>query len=143
MIKNCKAFGLLVLLAFSVSFISCDDDDMPDPNNFDTTTVTDFLLHSNGLKITLLIDDNDDETSYFDSYVFIFNQDGTVVATNNAGSISGTYTVIRDDGKVELLLNFPDNPPFDELNDDWYVVTIDQNTIRLDDDGDILEFQKL
>jgi hypothetical protein len=99
-------------------------------------------MDNNGLKITLLTDDEDNETYYFDSYLFNFNSDGRVVATDANGSVNGTYSVFRDDGRVELRMDFPDIQNFDELDDDWYFISINQNTIRFDDDGDLLEFQQ-
>jgi hypothetical protein len=105
-------------------------------------SVSDFLRVSDGLVIVLLTDDEDDETSYFDSYVFNFDSDGSVVATDSNNTVNGTYSVFRDDGRIELRMNFPNTQNFGELNDDWYFISINQNTIRFDDDGDILEFQQ-
>ncbi len=94
------------------------------------------------MRITLLTDDEDDETYYFDSYLFSFNSDGTVSATDANGTVNGTYSVFRDDERVEFQMSFPSVQNFSELNDDWYFISIKQNTIRFDDDDDILEFQQ-
>jgi hypothetical protein len=100
-------------------------------------------MSDDGLIITLLTDDEDNETDEFSSYIFDFNTDGTVTAINAEETVAGTYSVYLDDGKVELEMNFITPPGFNELDDDWYFVSIDQNTIRFNDSGDILEFQQL
>jgi hypothetical protein len=104
--------------------------------------VSEFLLSEDGLIISLLTDDQDDETYYFESYVFFFEPDGSVLASSATQTVNGTYRVFRDDGRTELRMNFPDIRNFDELDDDWYFRSIDQNTIRFDDNEDKLEFQR-
>lgn len=134
-----KKIPLLLLL---VTHVACNQDDDVSPASNNTDSVTDFLTHGNGLRITLLTDDDDNETYYFDAYLFTFSTDGTVAATNANETVNGTYSVFRDDGKIELRMAFPNNPGFKELNDDWYFISINQSTIRFDDSGDILEFQQ-
>jgi hypothetical protein len=130
-------------LLCSITFLACNQDDDISPTSNDLQSVSAFLIAENGLMITLLTDDEDNETYYFDSYLFYFDSDGSVVATDDNETVNGTYSVFRDDGRVELRMNFPSIQNFDELNDDWYFISIDQNVIRFDDDGDRLEFQKL
>ncbi|HBH22472.1 MAG TPA: hypothetical protein DDY13_03520, partial [Cytophagales bacterium] len=84
----------------------------------------------------------DNETYLFDSYLFVFNSDETVSATDANETIQGSYSVFRDDGRIELRMNFFNNPGFTELNDDWYFISINQKIIRFDDSGDMLEFQQ-
>jgi hypothetical protein len=129
-----KGFGILLC---SMVLLACNQDD-----NETTQSVSAFLMANDGLIITLLTDDEDDETHYFDSYVFNFNSNGSVVATDGSNTINGSYSVFRDDGRVELYMDFPNIQNFDELDDDWYFISIDQNTIRFNDDGDRLEFQQ-
>jgi hypothetical protein len=140
MILNSKTISLLLLL--SLVLISCDKDDTISPTPNDIESVSEFLAIEKGLKLTLLTDGGDNETYYFDSYLFTFDPDGTVTATDTDETIQGTYSVFRDDGRIELRMNFPNIQNFTELNDDWYFISINQDTIRFDDDGDILEFKQ-
>jgi len=133
---------ILFALSMLIALTACDEDNNADPSNNDTGTVSGFLIGDNGLRITLLTDDEDNETYYFDSYLFVFSTDGKVTASDASNTVNGTYSVFRDDGRVELMMNFPNVQNFSELNDDWYFISINQNTIRFNDDGDILEFQK-
>jgi hypothetical protein len=83
-----------------------------------------------------------DQIHEIDSYLFVFNSDETVSATDANETIQGSYSVFRDDGRIELRMNFFNNPGFTELNDDWYFISINQKIIRFDDSGDMLEFQQ-
>lgn len=141
---NVKAIGssalLLLLLVFSSA---CENSNSAASSMSEADTVSDFLLHSSGLRITLLTDDAEDETYYFDSYVFNFSGSGTVSAANTDRTVEGTYAVFRDDGRVELRMSFPNTANFSELNDDWYFISVDQGTIKFDDEGDRLWLERL
>lgn len=140
---GCNAFvNYFFILLCSTVFVACDDDDDLSSTGNDLDAVSEFLLNDRGLVISLLTDDDEDETFYFDSFVFVFNSDGTVVATKGNETVTGSYSVSRDDGSIELQMNFPDIQNFDELNEDWDFIAIIQNTIRFDDDGDRLEFRR-
>jgi hypothetical protein len=134
------------MLTCSLMFTGCSQNSSNDsdisPSVNDAGAVSSFLMHNNGLVITLLTDDEDNETYYFEGFVFNFNSSGGVVATNGSDTINGSYDVFRDDGRVELYMDFPNIGNFEELDDDWYFISIDQNTIRFNDDGDRLEFRQ-
>jgi hypothetical protein len=121
---------------------SWENEDSVNPTNGDIESVTQFLYDENGLVIVRLADDEDDETYYFDSYVFNFASDGSVVATDNDNTVNRTYSVFTDDGRIELIMSFPNINNFNELNDDWYFISINAHKIKFDDDGDVLEFQQ-
>jgi hypothetical protein len=125
-----------------MTLIACNKDGPISPSGSDTQSVSAFLVDNNGLIISILTDDETDETYYFEDYKFNFNSDGSVVATDANEAISGTYSIFLDDGIIELRINFPNIQNVNELNDDWSFISINQNTIRFDDDGDMLEFQQ-
>ena len=103
-------------------------------------------------KITLFQEDNDNETYYFSGYVFTFKSDNTVSAVNGSTTINGTWKLEKesdDDNPkhTELILLFPAQNDFDELNDDWDILSNSKTKIELidrDDDGnhDYLTFEK-
>ena len=125
-----------------MTFCSCSVVNDMRPMANDIELVTTFLINENGLIITLLTDNEDNKTYSFNQYNFTFNSDGSVLAADANKSVNGTHFVFRDDGRTELRMNFPNSQNFDELNYDWHFVSIDQNTIRFDDAGYLLEFQK-
>jgi hypothetical protein len=137
---------IIIFFGFPFLFVSltaCDVGEGSNSMSNNLDGVAEFLGHENGLRITLLTDDEDNETYYFEDYVFTFVSDGSVRATAPDRSVNGTYRVFRDDGRIELGMNFPDIRNFDELDDDWYFINIDQKTIRFEDSGDTLVFQPL
>lgn len=125
-------------------------------NSGSVASIVEALTNSNGLKIDEFTEDGFNETSDFQSYVFLFDVDGTVVASsagsgsgNGSGSgsgngttINGTYSVFVDDGQTELTMTFPASSPLYELTDDWYFLSMNGDLVRFGDSGDILQFRK-
>jgi len=73
------------------------------------------------------------ETNNYTDFVFDFKEDFTVTATKNGDVVGGTWTVILDSGELKLDLNFGETNPFDELNEDWLVITIATTKVELKD----------
>ena len=102
----------------------CFDDN--GPGNQDLGNV---LIDSTWL-VASYVDSGDDETSDFEGYRFDFIDDGTIVVTNGSSS-TGTWSV-RDSGS-ELVLDFGTNSPLDELNDEWDVISFNNDRVELQD----------
>lgn len=107
----------------------------------------DILTDGNWFVALFMEDGEDDETSNFDTFQFNFIPNGQVVVTNPGSTLFGTWFVEEDDDELELILNFEDAYPLDELDDDWLVFELQNNQVELrdDDDGDadLLIFEKL
>ncbi|HBY66422.1 MAG: hypothetical protein CMC07_11515 [Flavobacteriaceae bacterium] len=96
-------------------------------------------------RITQFIDSGDDETSDFNGFVFTFNSDGTVIANRDELSVSGTWSVNDssnssddDDGSsndinFNLFFDVPETNDFEDLNDDWDLVSASNSKIELID----------
>lgn len=83
--------------------------------------------------ITYYFDDVD-ETADFADYVFNYAADGTATATDSNGTTNGTWsTSSGDETELELNLNFGTVPPLDELAEDWDVLEVTNEIIRLKD----------
>ena len=98
--------------------------------------------------ITYYFDDTDETTNY-SNYVFNFASDGTATATDTGGATNGNWsTSIGDETDLELNLNFGTTIPLDELAEDWDVLEVTNDIIRLKDvsggDGseDFLTFER-
>lgn len=128
---------MALVLVFSGVLISCQKQN-GSPNG-----VNNFLKNTNGLKITEFIEEGEDETNTFSGYVFSFGSNGNVTATKLGESTNGTYNVFSDDGQTELEMVFSNNSELEELTDDWYFVSNDENNIHFEDNGDILKMKKL
>ena len=98
--------------------------------------------------ITYYFDDTDETTNYTD-YVFNFASDGSATA-NLMGTITNGFwnTSVGDQTALELNLNFGNTSPLDELAEDWDVLEVTNDIIRLKDvsggDGsiDYLTFER-
>jgi hypothetical protein len=82
--------------------------------------------------------------------VFTFNEDGTVVAQNDLFTENGTWAYDNSSSSgEELILQFSEATPFDEINDDWDIVSVSDSKIELSDisggngDVELLTFTKL
>ena len=97
--------------------------------------------------ITYFFDD-EDETADFADYVFNYATDGTATATDTGGATNGVwFTSAGDETELELSLNFGVTTPLDELAEDWDVLEVTNEIIRLKDrsgDGstDFLTFER-
>ncbi|WP_426431980.1 hypothetical protein ACPX19_05510 [Winogradskyella sp. HB-48] len=105
-------------------------------------------LTSGDWYITYFFDDSD-ETADFADYVFNFASDNTATATNTSGTTNGAWsTTSGDNTELGLNLNFGTGIPLDELADDWDVLEVTNEIIRLKDisggDGseDFLTFER-
>jgi hypothetical protein len=98
--------------------------------------------------VTYYFDDTDD-TADFADYVFNFASNNTATATDTSGTTNGSWsTGSGDETDLELNLNFGTGIPLDELADDWDVLEVTNEIIRLKDisggDGseDFLTFER-
>ncbi|HLO54014.1 MAG TPA: hypothetical protein VK169_07000 [Saprospiraceae bacterium] len=120
-------FGLIVLCV--TFFASCSKDD--DSSSSDPTTITNQISNSGNWRVALFSEDGVDETSYFNGYTFAFNSGSSVIATKSGSSITGSWVVIQDSGKNKLVLAFPDQGKFEEISEDWEILTQTDNNINL------------
>ncbi len=132
------------------------DDNMQDPSVV-AQAVTDLAV-SGTWVISSYIDSGMDETGDYNGYTFTFNADGSLVADNGSSTINGTWSVTTDDSSDDDDYDSPDDvdfniffsapPAFEELTDDWDIVSRSSTRIELIDisggDGstDTLVFEK-
>ena len=98
--------------------------------------------------VTYFFDDTD-ETADFADYTFNFASDNTSTATDMNGTTNGNWsTASGDNTELGLNLNFGTSIPLDELADDWDILEVTNDIIRLKDisggDGseDFLTFER-
>ncbi|MEY8849629.1 hypothetical protein AB9K26_12490 [Psychroserpens sp. XS_ASV72] len=144
--KRVFFYGLLLMLNFSLmsSMCSSDDDDNSPNDNSQQIAQIQNTAESGTWRITNFVDSGQNETSDFTGYNFSFNSDGTLVATNGSNTVSGTWSVTDDsnssddsssDDDIDFNIFFPvpESNNFEDLNDDWDIVTTSSNTIELID----------
>ncbi len=136
----------IILLAL-VALLSCDDDN----SSINQGSVTETMKKGTW-RVTSFIEDVNDETHYFTGYTFTFGASNVLTATKSANTYSGTWVVTNSSSSgTKFIINFsipPAPSDFDELNDDWNVLTMTDSKIELkhvsggDGSIDLLTFQK-
>jgi hypothetical protein len=142
--KTISKLALLFFLGLSISCSSDSTDDLPqtiNPSNVQN------IASTSSWRITSYLDNNKNETSDYTGYVFTFNANGSATAVKNSQTTNGIWSSYLDDGKVKFDINFGVTAPLEEISDDWDVLEITANKIRLEDtsgDGtkDFLTFEK-
>lgn len=138
-IQKITGLVFLSLIAF-FTFTSCTDDTPKDINDVVTTT---------SWKVTNFTEDGVDQTYHFSNYTFTFNDNGTVSATNGSNTVNGTWLKGTDDSTPKLILTFSvSSGPFEEISEDWEILTSTTSLIDLkhisggDGSVDLLKFEK-
>ena len=143
-------FSKAFLLMFSLCLLSmqCDEDDAPIDNSLEIAEIV-ATAQSDTWRITNYVDSGENETTDFAGYDFTFEASGTLTATNSAITKTGTWSVTDDssddDDDIDFNIFFPvpDTDDFEDLNDDWDIVSYSSNQIVLRDisggDGSIDE----
>ena len=141
------------LIAVMYTLFSCENDDNSNSdNNQNATNQTIQIAQTGTWRIASFIDSGDNETSDFNGYIFTFNEDGTLNATNGTNTQNGIWSVTNDssdnssdddgnsmddDEDFNIFFPVPDSNDFEDLSEDWDVVSISATVISLiDDDGD-------
>lgn len=140
--KNYKTTNLLFALLFIGLLASCSKDDANDAQGIEEIRSTAVMGE---WRITQLIDSGINETQEFADYSFIFSDNGTLTATSEENTITGRWSVINDrddddddDDDLEFIIEFnvSDSSIFDDLDEDWDILTVSNNKITLVDDDD-------
>ena len=121
--------SLLVLAAILSTASMCehDDDDVDDDSKAIETS-----LGQGSWKVAYFFD-KEDETSDFEGYSFLFNDDDVAIATKNSLSVQGSWdTDDSSQGTTKLYLDFGAASPLEELNEDWIVVESSTSRITLE-----------
>jgi hypothetical protein len=83
------------------------------------------------------MDSGVDETTDFDAFTFTFNADGVVSASSEPEMLTGAWALDSDSmsSDVDFILFFgvADTHLFNDLIEDWDVVSYTANTISLED----------
>ncbi len=144
---NKQIFMITAVFFGLLTSVSCSSDD--DSNNSNTNAAqiqAAVTAATNGTwRISNFIDSGQNETSDFDGYDFTFASNGTLTATNGTLTQTGTWSVTDDsnssdddssnDDDIDFNISFPvsDTNNFEDLNDDWDVVSTSDTQISLID----------
>ena len=133
-------FALALLVAASL-LTACDDKS----NNPNTSTPT-----AGTWKVVYFFD-KQDETSNYAGYVFDFGSNGSLTATQNGQTWSGTWSTGFDDSKDKLLITFSGSAPSAllDLQEDWLILKMNDTVMQFEHtsggngDTDVVHFEKI
>lgn len=138
-----KIFFLLLAGAFMLTACSKDDDSNNGPSAAVATS-----LKAGTWRVTSFVENGTDRTSDFSSFTFTFSSSGAVAAANSILTATGTWATGTDDSKHKLVLDFSTPALFDEISEDWEIVSQSSAQISLrhvsggSGEIDLLVFQK-
>lgn len=143
-----------------ILLVSCSKDD--NTSVLDNTALiqqTQNFAVAGNWRITNFNDSGQDETAHFTGYNFTFSDGGMLTATNGTNTLDGGWSVTDDsnsdddssnDNDIDFNIFFPvpDTNDFEDLNDDWHIVSTSNTKIELRDISggnggtDLLTFEK-
>lgn len=117
--KSVKTFAALLLLSFSLSFVSCSP-------SFDYVSTTKEIITQGSWAVDYFYTDAD-KTAEYKNYQFNFNFDGTVTYQQGTGTWQLQKDVAGND-ILKITLNTQD-ANLQKLNKEWKVS--DKNTVNM------------
>jgi hypothetical protein len=154
---------IAIVLLISIGLLACSKDESstttPPDNGTSAQQVT-TNVEAGTWRITYFWDTDKDETSNFAGYVFSFNTDGTLTAVKGSTTVSGTWSVLdtnssnddsgdtTDDDDFNIFFSVPTSSDFDDLIDNWDIISANATKIELTDVSggnggiDFLTFEK-
>jgi len=139
-----KQLLALLLMGVVLTTSSCSKDD--DDNSPSAAVST--SLKSGTWRITSFSENGVDHTSDFSSFTFTFGNSGTVTAANSILTATGSWSTGLDDSQHKLILDFNSGALFDEISEDWEIVSQSSTQVSLrhvsggSGGTDLLVFQK-
>ena len=151
--KTLKSIMICTALLFAMS-CSLDDSNPVDMSPTEQVQAISDIAESGSWVVAYYYDTDHEETDHFNNFVFTFDPNGTVSATDGTNTYSGIWSVVADSSDddysdVDFNLFFQSPADFNEISDDWDVQSYTQNRIELVDISggnggtDFLTFQRL
>ena len=123
--------------------IGCSSDDTIGDNNAVEIKQIEDSVKSGTWRVTSYIDSGKNETNDYAGYNFTFNENGSLVAFNGTNVVNGTWSVTdhssssnddsNDDDDFDFNILFSAPPNFEELSDDWDIMSISNTKMELID----------
>ena len=132
------------MLAISFMSMQCssDDDNSPDDNTVEIQDVISIASSGNWV-VTYFFDTDSDEPSTYSGYEFTFGASGVLTTSNGTNTYTGTWSVTDDsnsssdddgsDDDIDFNISFVSPPDFEELSDDWDIISYSATKIELID----------
>jgi hypothetical protein len=143
-----KKYFVLAVAPFLFSLFTACSADQAQPKS--SNSIVDIITQGTW-KVTFYTDHGGNETMHFVEYVFTFNSDNTLIASNGTTQVIGSWNVTdhnnsslytdlttptddTPDDPVDFNISFPiANLIFNDIEDDWDIITKSENEIVLKD----------
>jgi hypothetical protein len=129
--------ALFCLFMLNVASMCSSDDNSSSLSN--PTPVIDIVTQGTW-RITSYVDSGTNETNHFTGYNFTFGPSNAIIAENVTNTYLGTsWSIVTDNSNddnttdLDFIIIFPSPIDFEELTDDWEIVSYTATTISLID----------
>jgi hypothetical protein len=134
--------NVLLITLLVTGLVACDDNNNDtNPNVQAQISEVESVAKEGQWIVTYFWDEDEDETSYFTGYKFVFASNGTLTATNGTTTATGQWSVTGDDngknddndklGDVDFNIRFSTPANFEELSEDWEILSLTAAKIEL------------
>ena len=141
--KTSLKLSFILMLTISLMSMQCssDDDNNPADNSAEIQQIINQVETGNWV-ITYFFDTDSDETSNYTGYEFTFGSNGMLTASNGTNTYTGTWSVTDDsnssddsssDDDIDFNISFVSPSDFEELSDDWDIISHSSTKIELID----------
>lgn len=132
--KNLKFFSYLIVFS-TLFFTSCTKE------NLDYRSTAREIISSGRWSVDYYFQ-GQNKSAQFDNYQFNFLGNGTLSATNGSVSINGTWSVVRDVNRNEVLRINIQESFFRDLNEQWNVTGTDSYSVSMKTESRELRLRK-
>ena len=123
-------FPVILLM---IGLLACSDEETVPT---DRATIIAILIDG-PWRVSFFFDKDEEETDEFDGLTFQFDSNGVFEAFQNGSLLkAGTWQLALDDGRQKLIIDIEGTQPLDELNEDWDILEVSSDLIRLEDNRD-------
>ena len=140
--KILKSIALMACL--SLFSFQCDEDDVNPNDNSLKKAAIELNMQDGTWRISSYVDSGQNETSDFAGYIFAFSSTGALIASNGAMTKQGIWSVnddnssdddSNDDNDIDfnIVFDVAETDDFDDLNDDWDIVSHSSTQLQLRD----------
>ncbi|MBK7763445.1 MAG: hypothetical protein IPI46_08725 [Bacteroidetes bacterium] len=126
-----QSFAKLTLYFVVLTVTSCTKSNSVGGINI-SASQTKSIIQNGSWKVSYFFDSGD-ETYKFSGYNFTFNATGAVAAIKSSTTINGTWSSGNDDSQVKFVLDFNGVSPFNDIEDDWHVISQTNSEVKLID----------
>ncbi len=149
--KRRMIFMAMTLLSIGL-IISCSKDETKVDEDITAADMSEIkaAVEAGDWRITNYTDDAIDETNNYVGFIFTFNSDGILGATDGNTSVSGAWSMTTSDvDELDFNIFFITPNIFEVLADDWEINKYSSSKIELidvseaDNSTDYLTFEKI